>query len=112
MDRKKYTGESTTFGGAQGQEMIAPEVNKTNILMMTAHLRKVGYAIPPEYDDYIMQAPDWYQRKYMQALQNLSSNNSSPILKISKSFKEAIEKSTGLSLENFVDTSIKVMDGK
>ncbi len=114
MDRTKYTGEATTFGVAYGQEMIAPEVNKANILLMTEHLRKVGYAIPKEYDTYIKNAPAWYQRQYMQALQELDSSggSESPILKMSHDFKAFVERKTGLSLENFVDTSFKVINGQ
>ncbi len=114
IDRTQYTGEATTFGKAYGQEMIAPEVNKANILLMTEHLRKVGYGIPKEYDTYITNAPAWYQRQYMDALQELESSGSSksPILKMPHDFKAFIESKTGLSLENFVDTSFKVINGQ
>ncbi len=114
IDRTQYTGEATTFGKAYGQEMIAPEVNKANILLMTEHLRKVGYGIPKEYDSYITNAPAWYQRQYMEALKELESagGSKSPILKMPHDFKAFIESKTGLSLENFVDTSFKVINGQ
>lgn len=114
MDRTQYTGEATTFGEAYGQEMIAPEVNMTNILMMTNHLRKVGYHIPAEYDEYIKKAPTWYQEKYMQALNELSSASmdKDPITGTAKYFKEVVERVTGLSWENFVNTSFNVFEGK
>lgn len=110
MDRTQYTGEATTFGGAYGQEMIAPEVNKVNIQLMTDHLRKMGYEIPPEYDRYIDQAPAWYRQKYMQALRSLNQSSDDPSIKMAANFKKWLEQATGLSLENFVDTSFKVID--
>ncbi len=114
IDRTQFTGEATTWGEAYGQEMIAPEVNTSNILLMTNHLRKVGYQIPAEYDDYIKQAPGWYKEKYMAALQELSSSSleKDPVTGIANNFKKIIEEKTGLSLENFVNTSFNVIEGK
>ena len=48
-----YIGEATTYGTAMGQEMIAPEVNRHNMLVMTQHLRDLGYDIPADYDEKI-----------------------------------------------------------
>jgi len=47
----KFVGENTTWTKAQGQKAIAPEVNIANMIIMTNHLRKLGYNIPPEFDD-------------------------------------------------------------
>ena len=94
--------------------MIAPEVNTSNILLMTNHLRKVGYQIPAEYDDYIKEAPTWYKEKYLSALQELNSAtmDKDPITGIAQNFRKFIEEKTGLSLENFVNTSFNVIEGK
>ena len=114
IDRTQFTGEATTWGEAQGQEMIAPEVNTSNILLMTNHLRKVGYQIPAEYDDYIKEAPTWYKEKYLSALQELNSAtmDKDPITGIAQNFRKFIEEKTGVSLENFVNTSFNVIEGK
>ncbi len=114
IDRNLYTGEATTFGPAYGQEMIAPEVNEANILLMMEHLRKIGYNIPREYDSYIVNAPEWYQRKYMEIFQKLNSaaNSNNPIIRIPHDLLKDLEAKTGLSLENFFNTSVKVMKGQ
>lgn len=116
MDRKQYTGEATTFGTAQGQEMIAPEVNTTNILLMTEHLRKVGFQIPKSYDDGIRNAPAWFRQRYMRVLNDMNnayrSGKTTPETFWFSTVKNRVENATGLSLENFVDTSFKIMEGR
>ena len=52
-----YIGEATTFTTASGQEMIAPEVNRHNMVVMLDHLRNMGYKIPESYNDKIKAMP-------------------------------------------------------
>lgn len=116
MDRTKYTGEATTFGTATGQEMIAPEVNTTNILLMTNHLRKLGFQIPASYDDKIKNAPAWLRQKYMAALNELNnayhSKSATPETYWASNVKRNFESASGLSLDNFIETSLKIMEGR
>ena len=55
--RLNYVGEATTYTDAQGQEMIAPEVNRHNMIVGLKHLRSLGYHIPNVYDDKIKNLP-------------------------------------------------------
>jgi len=116
MDRTQYTGEATTFGEARGQEMLAPEVNTTNILLMTNHLRKLGYQIPESYDDGIKNAPAWFRRRYMRVLNEMNNayntGSATPETFWAETVKRRVERGTGLSLENFVGTSFKIMEGR
>ena len=116
MDRTKYTGEATTFGTAMGQEMIAPEVNTTNILLMTDHLRKLGFRIPASYDEKIKNAPAWFRQRYMRVLSEINeayrSKKSSPETYWFSNVKRNFESASGLSLDSFVETSFKIMEGR
>ncbi len=70
-----YVGEATTFGDAMGQEMIAPEVNRHNMLVMTQHLRNMGYKIPAGYDQKIKDMPQTYKRYLREAYNSLDPSD-------------------------------------
>ncbi len=109
----EFTGENTTFNTAMGQEMIAPEVNITNMLLMTEHLRKLGYEIPPELDDVIRNAPSDLRDKIGAALNDLQNGDQSdPIRKGYNFIAKGLEQGTGLSIENLLMNSLRILDSK
>src|SRR5574344_594765 len=70
-----YTGSATTYTEAQGQDMIAPEVNKHNMLAATQHLRNLGYKIPTGYDEKIKNMPKAYGAKLRDAYDSVFTYN-------------------------------------
>ncbi len=109
----EFTGEKTTYNTAMGQEMIAPEVNITNMLLMTEHLRKLGYEIPPELDDVIRNAPSDLRDKIGESLNDLQNGDQSdPIRKGYNFIAKGLEQGTGLSIENLLMNSLKILDSK
>ncbi|NCB49697.1 MAG: hypothetical protein EOM53_03360 [Alphaproteobacteria bacterium] len=109
----QFTGEKTTYNTAMGQEMIAPEVNITNMLLMTDYLRKIGYKIPKRMDNTIRNAPNDMKKKIFQALKSLASNpNKDPVKKGFQFVKKEFEKFTGLDIENLMSTSLKVIKSR
>ena len=109
----RFVGENTTWTKAQGQKAIAPEVNIANMLIMTDHLRKLGYKIPPEFDDFIRKSPENLRKKIMGALQDIrdSSNNKNNIVEYSFARVLAVvEKQTGFDLTNIFDTTFNLLD--
>jgi len=109
----KFVGENTTWTKAQGQKSIAPEVNIANMLIMTDHLRKLGYKIPPEFDEFIRKSPENLRKKIMGALQDIrdSSDNKSDIVEYSFArVLSVVEKQTGFDLTNIFDTTFNLLD--
>lgn len=100
-----YIGEATTYGTAMGQEMIAPEVNRHNMITMLDHLRKLGYKIPASYDQKIKDMPQNY-RLYMQ--QSIGDVNaaSDPFSKTFVQMIKSAEDYTGLDFNNILFNSI------
>ncbi len=106
--RLNYVGEATTFSDAQGQEMIAPEVNRHNMVVGLDHLRKLGYKIPEEYDDTIKGAPAAYMRKLEQSMNDVSSSKD-PFSQGLMNMMGLFEKGTGLDLNNILFNSLRIL---
>lgn len=106
--RLNYVGEATTFGDAQGQEMIAPEVNRQNMLVALEHLRKLGYKIPESYDQKIKNLPESYRRILRENYTNVHSAED-PFGRSFVHMMDGIEEGTGLDLENILFNSLNVL---
>ena len=104
-----FVGENTTWNTAMGQREIAPDANITNMLMMTQHLRNMGYQIPDGLDNLINTAPKKVRNEIAEAMAQLKGS-SHPIARIETSLSEIFEKNTGLSLENLIMNSLRIVD--
>lgn len=107
----KYTGEATTYGDAYGQEMIAPEVNRHNMLVMTEHLRKMGYKIPESYDQKIKDMPQSYAKYLREAYDKVNSTSmeEDPLSALFSGVMSNVEGGTGLDFENILFNTIDVL---
>lgn len=103
-----YIGEATTFGEAQGQEMIAPEVNRHNMLVATQHLRNLGYKIPKSYDEKIKNLPQSYAKELRKAYDGLG-NQHNPFDTMFSGFLDVVEDQSGLDMENILFNSIDIL---
>ena len=106
-----FVGENTTWNTAMGQREIAPDANITNMLMMTQHLRNMGYKIPDGLDNYINTAPQRIRNEIASAMAQLKSSTH-PIAKIETSLSQIFEQNTGLSLENLIMNSLGIIDAR
>lgn len=106
-----YIGEATTWDTAYGQEMIAPEVNRHNMLVMTEHLRNMGYKIPDSYDGKIKNMPQAYKEKLRSAYDSAqaSSIEGDPLRGAFSVLIENFEAGTGLDVENLLFNSIDIL---
>ena len=107
-----YVGEATTYGTAYGQEMIAPEVNRHNMLVMTQHLRNLGYKIPESYDTNIKNMPSEYAEQLRKAYNNIAykDHRNNPIAGIPSALLGLFEETTGLDTENLLFNSIDLLN--
>lgn len=106
-----YIGKVTTYTKAQGQRMLAPEINKHNLLVMTNHLRAVGYQIPTSVDDTINNAPMRLKAKILACLNSImNSSSTDPITMGARKVITKIESETGLSTENILSNSLRILD--
>lgn len=103
-----YVGEGTTWGDAQGQEMIAPEVNRHNMIVMTDHLRKMGYKIPASYDDKIKNMPKAYTSLLRENYDKLPSAED-PLGKSFYRIMKDVEGGTGLDFENLLFNTMDIL---
>ena len=103
-----YIGEATTYGNAMGQEMIAPEVNRHNMLVATQHLRNLGYKIPASYDQGIKDLPKNYAKQHREAYDGLGHQNN-PFDTMFSGFIDVVEDGTGLDMENILFNSIDIL---
>jgi hypothetical protein len=103
-----YIGEATTYTDAQGQEMIAPEVNRHNMLVVLEHLRKLGYKIPESYDQKIRDLPKNYGLKLQENYDDLNSA-SDPFSTTLRQMMENIEAGTGLDFHNILFNSVNLL---
>ena len=106
-----FVGENTTWNTAMGQKEIAPDVNITNMLLMTQHLRNMGYQIPDGLDNLINTAPQKLRNEIAEAMYQLK-NSSHPIATMERGLEEIFEKNTGLSLENLIMNSLRIIDAR
>ncbi len=106
-----YVGEATTYGTAMGQEMIAPEVNRHNMVVMLEQFRKLGYKIPESYNDGVMDAPARYGNKLQSEFDDMmnSKMQGNPVGGLTKSFVEMFDGYTGLDTENLLMNSVKLL---
>ena len=104
-----YTGQSTTWNTAMGQDSIAPEVNVHNMLSMTNHLRKLGYQIPPSFDNFIRTAPAKIRVKIMNALNDLQKGGNDPLTNVLSTVMKDAEASSGFSTENLLGNSLDLL---
>jgi hypothetical protein len=110
-DLPDFVGENTTWNTAMGQDEIAPDVNITNMLLMTQHLRDMGYQIPEGLDKLIDTAPQKLRREIMRSMVELKGSDH-PVADISTSLATIFEKNTGLSLENLIMNSLRIIDNR
>ena len=101
-------GETTTYGKPQGQEMIAPEVNRHNMLVATQHLRNLGYKIPESYDEKIRNLPRAYTQTLRDAYNGLGHQNN-PFDTMFSGFLDVVEDQSGLDMENILFNSIDIL---
>lgn len=106
-----YIGEATTYTDAKGQEMIAPEVNRHNMLVATEHLRKMGYKIPDSYDQKIRNMPKAYAKYLREAYDDLlqADVQNDPLGGMANGMMEGFERGTGLDIENLLFNSIDIL---
>lgn len=103
-----YTGEVTTYDKAQGQEMLAPEVNNHNMNIMIQHLRRLGYSIPASYDDGFSNFLQDYTTELRSAYSGLGQQNN-PFDTMFNSMIDAFEHFTGLDVGNLMFNSIDLI---
>ncbi len=106
-----YVGDATTYGTAMGQEMIAPEVNRHNMVVMLEHFRKLGYKIPKSYNKGVMNAPARYGEKLQEKYNDMMQQNvdDNPIGGLAKEFVVMFNDYTGLDTENLLMNSVKLL---
>ena len=107
----EFVGENTTWTTAMGQKEIAPDVNITNMLLMTQHLRNMGYQIPDGLDTLINTAPQKLRREITAAMVQLRQS-SHPVATIETSLADIFEAQTGLSLDNLIMNSLRIIDAR
>lgn len=103
-----YIGEATTFGDAQGQEMIAPEVNRHNMIVALEHLRKMGYKIPTSYDQNIKNMPEEYSSYLRQSISDVNAGTD-PFSKSFVGMLTSVENATGLDFNNILFNSMRIL---
>ena len=106
-----FVGDNTTWNTAMGQREIAPDANITNMLLMTQHLRNMGYQIPDGLDTLINTAPQKLRNEIAASMAQLKNSNH-PIASIETSLADIFEANTGLSLENLIMNSLRIVDAR
>lgn len=106
-----YAGEKTVWTTARGQREIAPDANITNVLLMSQHLRNLGYQIPDGIDNLISTAPARLRAEILASMQQLQ-NSSNPVATASVGFAEIFEQRTGLSINNLIQNSLRIIDAR
>ena len=106
--RLNYTGDATTYREAYGQEMIAPEVNRHNMLTFTQHLRNLGYKIPAGYDQKIKNFPQEYKRKLQEAYSSIGRQNN-PLDTMFSGVLDVVEDGSGLDIENILFNTMDLL---
>lgn len=105
-----YVGEATTYGTAMGQEMIAPEVNRHNMIEMTKHLRRLGYKIPESYDAKISNMPNAYKEILEGAYDRIYDPNvKDPFNSALADVMDNYEEGTGLDFENILFNTMRLL---
>ena len=108
FSRLGYTGDVTTYDKAQGQEMLAPEVNNTNMNIMIQHLRNLGYTIPASYDNGFSNFLQDYTTELQNAYSGLGRQNN-PFDTMFNSMIDAFEHFTNLDVGNLMFNSLNLI---
>ena len=103
-----YIGEATTYTDAMGQEMIAPEVNRHNMITMLQHLRNMGYKIPTSYDQKIKDMPKNYTQYLRQSIGDVGRAND-PFSESFVNIIKSIENYSGLDFNNILFNSMDLL---
>ncbi len=106
-----YIGEATTYTDAKGQEMIAPEVNRHNMITALEHLRSMGYKIPDSYDAKIKSMPHDYAVQLREAYDSVmqADMKTNPLGGMTNGMIEVFERGTGLDVENLMFNSLDIL---
>ena len=88
--------------------MIAPDVNRHNMLVGLEHLRKLGYKIPASYDEKIKNLPNTYRRILRENYTKVHSADD-PFGRSFVHIMDGIEEGTGLDLENILFNSLDIL---
>jgi len=102
-----YIGEGTTFG-SDDKEMLAPEVNRHNMVVMLDHLRKMGYQIPESYNEKVQNIPANYKAELRESVEEVSGA-SDPFSRVFISLVNTVEDSTGLSFDNILFNTMDIL---
>ena len=93
-----------------GQEMIAPEVNRHNMIVMLEHLRNMGYNIPDSYDQKIRDMPSDYKETLQQSLQDVTTNaGDDPLSLMFTNVYNIVEDYTGLDFNNLLFNTMDIL---
>lgn len=103
-----YIGEATTWTTASGQEMIAPEVNRHNMIVMLEHLRKMGYKIPDSYDQKIKDMPKNYTAYLRQSVDDIG-RGTDPFTKSFVNILRSVENYSGLDFNNILFNTMNIL---
>ena len=105
-----YIGEATTYTDAKGQEMIAPEVNRHNMIVMLEHLRNMGYKIPDSYDEKIKAMPSEYKATLERSLNDVTDNaGDDPLSLMFTNVYNIMEDYTGLDFNNMLMNTMDIL---
>ena len=105
-----YIGEATTYTTATGQEMIAPEVNRHNMIVMLEHLRKMGYKIPTSYDYKIKNMASDYKTTLRQSLEDVDTGaGKDPLSLMFVNVYSIMEDYTDLDFSNILFNSMDIL---
>lgn len=107
----QFTGEMTTWGEDHGQRVTAPEVNIHNILAISDHLRNMGYQIPDTFGDRVKAAPEAARKRIFKAMNDLKRQDD-PFSEGARKALKIFENETGLSYENLIGNSLKLLSSK
>jgi len=102
-----YIGEGTIFNTGD-MEMLAPEVNRHNMVVILDHLRKMGYHIPQSYNQKIQNMPSAYKAKLRESVGDVGVADD-PFSKSFVSMLGAIEKQTGLDFGNILFNTMDIL---
>lgn len=107
----EFTGEMTTWGDSPNEKYNAPEVNMHNILAITQHLRNMGYQIPTSFEGKVKNAPAAVRNRIFSAMHEIAHNDD-PFSRGTMLALKTFEKETGLSYENLVGNTLKLLSSK
>ena len=96
------------LGADYGQERLAPEVNRHNMLVLTEHLRKLGYKIPDSYDENIKNMPKNYTNILRESYQDVYAADD-PLSKAFSNVMSNFEDGLGLDFQNILFNTMDLL---